>query len=172
MTLAKPPNIFIDMDGVLVDFDKEFQKHMPGLTEDDDWEWEDLHKLCPDIYAIAPLMPDAHVFMDYIYEIGLDERTFILTAIPKRWNWPNVTKHKREWILNHFPWIPHQNIRFGPYAEDKQYHCWNSNDILIDDKIRNIQQWRDRCGTGIHHVSGEWTMRQLRDILISREAAG
>jgi 5'(3')-deoxyribonucleotidase len=87
-----------------------------------------------------------------------------LTAIPKRWAWPDVTKQKRGWIKNYLPEISDDRIRFGPYAEDKQYHCTGHLDILIDDKIRNIEQWRARGGTGICHTSALDTIKQLREL--------
>lgn len=156
----KLPRFFFDMDGVLVDFDKEFQKHLPGHTEESDWTWQELHAKCPDIYSIADPMEDMTVltaYLAYYYE-----HWHILTAIPKRWNWPDVTKQKRWWVNNWMPEISNDRIRFGPYAEDKQFHCTGSLDILIDDKIRNIEQWRARRGIGIHHTSAVETIKQLK----------
>lgn len=152
--------IFFDMDGVLVNFDKEFQKHMPGVTEEDDWEWEDLHKLCPDIYFVADTTDDFGTLVSYLD--GYERQWYILTAIPKRWNWPNVTKHKRAWANIWLPEISNDRIRFGPYAEDKQHHCTGGYDVLIDDKIRNIEQWRSKGGIGIHHTSATDTIKQLK----------
>ena len=153
---------FFDMDSVLVDFNAEFQKHLPGHTEETDWEWQELHAKCPDIYAIAPPMPDLEELLQYVCMSW--ERHYILTAIPKRWAWPDVTKQKRGWINKHIPHISDDRIRFGPYAEDKQFHCTGPKDILIDDKIRNIEQWRARGGTGICHISAKDTIQQLQKL--------
>lgn len=157
----KPVRFFLDMDGVLVDFNKEFQKHLPGHTEETDWTWQELHALCPDIYKDAPAMEDLYVMLGYIQQYS--DVWHILTAIPKRWNWPNVTKHKRHWANLYLPEISDDRILFGPYAEDKQFHCTGPFDVLIDDKIRNIEQWRAKGGTGIRHVSAEDTIGQLKE---------
>lgn len=150
---------YVDLDGVLVNFDKEFQKHMQGLTEEDDWTWQELYRLCPDIYAIAEPMPDAYILWKHLLQHGIHNLR-ILTAIPKRWNWPEVTKHKRNWVKEKFG-LPEKQVLFGPYAEDKQYHCSGPSDILIDDKIINIHQWVSRGGIGIHHESAIETIRKL-----------
>lgn len=154
--------IYLDMDGVLVNFDKKFQEHFPGVHEDDDWLWEDLYKVCPDIYLTAEPMPDMNELLKYVWMFGYKK---ILTAIPKRWSWPKVTDHKRQWIARHIPSIPHTEVCFGPYAEDKQYHCKGSHDVLIDDKERNILQWRARGGTGILHTSAADTIKQLGKLI-------
>lgn len=140
---------FFDMDGFVVDFDRQFQKSMPGVKEEDDWKWEDLHKLDPNIYLIAPRLNEGFKVLRYLDSKG-HEDWHILTAIPKRWNWPDVTTHKRAWVNRNIPNIPDDKIRFGPYAQDKQYHCTGQFDVLIDDKIRNIDQWEAMGGTGIH----------------------
>lgn len=153
---------FFDMDGVLADFDKHFQKYFPGVHDDDGWDWEDLHKVCPDIYSVCPPMKDMYHMLDHLSEYM--DRWHILTAIPKRWSWPDVTHQKRSWVHRYIPGIDNEKIRFGPYAEDKQFHCTGISDILIDDKKRNIEQWNRRGGTGIHHTSAEQTLAQIREL--------
>jgi hypothetical protein len=59
----KPVRFFFDMDSVLVNFDEEFQKHLPGHTEESDWTWQELHAKCPDIYSVAPPMEDMYVML-------------------------------------------------------------------------------------------------------------
>lgn len=152
------PKFFFDMDGVLVNFDKKFQEVMPGVKEEDDWLWEDLHKLCPDIYLEAEPMPDARQLWEYVTFYGIPH---VLTAIPRRWSWPNVTKHKRQWMEKHFG-LHHSNVLFGPYAEDKQFHCLQPHYVLIDDKAINIEQWKARGGIGILHTSTVNTIKELR----------
>jgi hypothetical protein len=143
-----PWRFFFDLDGFVVDFDREFQKVMPGVKEEDDWLWEDLHKVQKDIYLVAPRLDEGFAVLTYLEPYWPE--WYILTAIPRRWNWPDVTKHKRAWVNREIPQIGDDQIRFGPYAEDKQFHCTGKYDVLIDDKLRNIEQWTDKGGTGIH----------------------
>lgn len=150
------------MDGVLVDFDGHFKKVMPGVENEDDFRWQDLHKLCPDMYLEAPPMADMNLLLE---AIPFHAEVCILTAIPRRWSWPNVTKHKRAWANKHLTLkalpFPVEFVHFGPYAEDKQYHCEGPYDILIDDKLINIEQWRSRGGIGIHHLNAKTTVEEL-----------
>lgn len=159
-----PDRFYFDMDGVLADFDRHFQKFFPGKHDDDGWEWEDLHKLCPDMYSVCPPMKDMYEMLDALK--GYQHCWHILTAIPKRWSWPDVTHQKRGWVKRYIPGIPDDRILFGPYAEDKQFHCRGHGDILIDDKARNIEQWRRRGGTGILHTSAAETLKQLRSLSV------
>jgi hypothetical protein len=94
-------------------------------------------------------------------------RLEVLTAIPKIGRIPTAKEDKRKWLDKYFDadfsgYFDAFNI--GPLAEHKQYHC-TGNDILIDDKLRNITQWRDRGGIGIHHTSAEQTLKELQEIL-------
>lgn len=147
------------MDGVLYDFDSHFKQIMPGVEMEDDskWTWQELHAKCPGMYLDGGPMADIKKVFDFTGTLG---DNFVLTAVPRRWSWPNVTKHKRDWMLANFN-IPIDHIRFGPYAEDKQYHCVDHHDILIDDRIRNIEQWESRGGIGIHHTSPEQTLDEI-----------
>lgn len=155
---------FWDMDGVLYDFDKLFAEVMPGvdMEDDDAWSWEELHRVCPNMYLDGKVMPGIRDVFYYAASVG---KNYVLTAVPRRWPWPNVTKHKRNWMFANFG-LPHERIRFGPYAEDKQYHIREKkSDVLIDDRIRNIEQWRARGGIGIHHTSPEETLNQIKNLL-------
>jgi hypothetical protein len=148
------------MDGVLYNFDKLFAEAMPGvdMENDDEWSWEELHRVCPNIYLDGQAMPGIKEVFYYAGSLG---ENYALTAVPRRWPWPNVTRHKRTWMWSNFG-MPLERIRFGPYAEDKQYHVLYSDDVLIDDRIRNIEQWRARGGIGIHHINPEETLNQIK----------
>jgi hypothetical protein len=159
---------FWDMDGVLYDFGSLFAQHMPGIDMEDDsaWTWQELHAKCPNIYLDGKEVPGIRSPWQYSQLFGM---VIVLTAVPRRWSWPNVTAHKREWMKKTFG-VHHSQVRFGPYAEDKQFHCEYSTDVLIDDRIRNIEQWRARGGQAIHHVSPEQTRIELQKLVRSSGA--
>lgn len=150
---------FWDMDGVLYDFDEVFKKYMPGVEMENDeaWTWQELYAKCPDAYSIGHQMPGIKEVFDIARLFG---DHYILTAIPKRWNWPNCCAQKRNWAVANFGFHP-AKVRFGPFAVDKQFHCTGKYDVLIDDRIRNIEQWRERGGTGIHHTDPQETLDQV-----------
>lgn len=153
---------FVDLDGTLADFDSYFNKVFGPVKSKDDFEWQDLHKVAPDIYAELDPMPGALKLWDFIDTSSRFHTTerYILTAIPRRWSWPNVTKHKRAWCRQHLG--TDTEVLFGPYAEDKQYHCKNTRDILIDDMPRNIAQWKAQGGIGILFTNADDTIEQLK----------
>lgn len=159
--------IYVDMDGVLTDFDKFVQDKLGRSLESFNTSAEGWAAVepWPNLYALLEPMPDAHnLVIGICYQIGLKAvRMEILTAIPKIGRIPTAKEDKRVWLDRNFPnYFDAFNI--GPLAEHKQYHC-TGNDILIDDKLRNITQWRDRGGVGIHHISAKQTLKELQEIL-------
>ena len=106
--------IYIDMDGVIADFDKAAQEQGNGKR--------------PDLYVDfrnLELIPGAQKAL-----IKLNEDFDIYIASTPSWSRPEVWGDKREWIGEHFPWLKrklilthHKNLLLG--------------DMLIDDS-----RWR------------------------------
>lgn len=115
------------------------------------------------MFLEAEPMPDMDLLWKYIQ--GNYENVKILTAIPRREHWPECTKQKRNWITKHLG-VREDWIRFGPFAEDKQYHCpvGYKHYVLIDDNEMNIEQWNARGGTAIYHTSALDTIGQLQKL--------
>lgn len=151
---------FWDMDGVLYDFKSRFEQAMPGVNMKDDntWTWEELHANDPHAYLMGNELPGIREVFDFAATKG---ENYILTAIPRRWNWPHATTHKRMWVMDNFK-VPAFRVRFGPFAVDKQHHVEYSDDVLIDDMERNIKQWNRMGGIGILHKSPEETLEQIK----------
>jgi hypothetical protein len=49
---------------------------------------------------------------------------------------------------------------FGPYSKDKHMHC-QPGDILIDDRLSNVEEWRTAGGIAIHHDNIDATLYEL-----------
>lgn len=154
----EPPEVFVDMDEVLADWYKKAREVLgPDLVNGgNDFDWAELHAACPDLYRRLDPMPDMKELWDYVKKYN----PILLTAIPRRWSWPDVTAQKREWAYEHLG--PSVEVRFGPHAIDKQYHCRKPNAILIDDNSKNIVQWISRGGIGIEHKSAADSIAQLK----------
>ena len=84
--------IYVDMDGVISDFDKA-AKNYPKRP--------DLHVNFRDL----DLVPGAK---DALIKLNVDFDIFIATTPP--WSRPDVWAHKREWIGEHFPWLKKKMI--------------------------------------------------------------
>ena len=146
--------IYCDLDGVLTDFDKAYQK-LTGID-------------------ISNKFHDGPEFWDPINEAGVN--------FWSEMDWKNDGKRLWNYIKKHNPKIlsapsRHVESRIGKiqwverelpgtelilkYAKNKK-DLAEKNAILIDDRLENIQGWRDSGGIGIHHVNTKHTLDQLK----------
>lgn len=149
--------IYLDLDGVLADFEGT-ALDLFGPTWKEEIEKSNWGKFTqyPNLYQLLRAMPYALELYETCLSIA---DTQVLTALPNRArsSFPNAAQHKIEWVRKHIS--PDLRVHFGPFAQDKQYHCYSPQDILIDDVERNIQQWP---GIGIHHLDIRTTLYQLK----------
>jgi 5'(3')-deoxyribonucleotidase len=159
--------IYLDMDGVVADFDAEASKIIGrSHSANERWPDHDWIKLraFPRFYRDLPLMPDARrlvaTVLDLADQTNRDVR--FLTAVPQDNDFPWAFQDKVTWKQRHFGDIP---IWFGPYSHDKQLWA-RPGDILIDDRRSNIEQWQAAGGHGIlHHGDVDQSLDQLRTII-------
>ena len=157
--------IYVDMDGVVADFDKRFTD-LAGMSPSEFeskngknafWDFIDVkHKLA--FWIGIPPMSDAQSLMDYVSKHDYE----MLTA-------PSIKKEslmgKGLWIRNWakkglFPSKP--KVNYKP-AKNK-HHFAAPNHILIDDKQSTIDSWNAAGGIGILHTSAGNTINQLKKI--------
>ena len=127
--------IFIDMDGVLANFDKAKRNHpdfkKKGFRPD----------LTLDFSKFEP-MPGALEAVKDLIEMGHD--LFIATTPP--WNHPDAWGQKRHWVEEHLPQLKRK--MFLTHRKDLLI-----GDVLIDDSTYRGQ--RDFKGTFIHFRPNE-----------------
>lgn len=159
--------VYLDMDGVLADFDKKtielIGKRLRDFpTSKDGW---DAINHVPEIYSLLEPMPDADELVAGVFQLQQLYRFNIgvLTAIPRIGRIPDAKIHKRNWIEIYYPKLL-RDFNIGPYAVDKQKHC-RKGDVLIDDSEKNIPQWNDAGGYGILHTSAEKSLAELEQYL-------
>ena len=119
--------IFIDMDGVIADFEKasnEFQR-IHGKTNRP-YKWVDYRNL--DVIEGA---------IEAVAKLNADHEVFIASTPP--WLRPEVWGHKREWIGEHFPDLKRQII------------LTHRKDLLIGDILIDDSRFR-----GQPNFQGEW----------------
>jgi len=157
--------IYVDMDGVVADFDKRFTD-LSGMSPSEFeskngknafWDFIDVkHKLA--FWVGIPPMSDAQGLMDYVSKHDYE----MLTA-------PSIKKEslmgKGLWIRNWakkglFPSKP--KVNYKP-AKNK-HHFAAPNHILIDDKQSTIDSWNAAGGIGILHTSAGSTINQLKKL--------
>lgn len=149
--------LYVDLDGVVADF-HGYGKKVLGYRPEERGEYKydrtNWLKLAKDrrLYSKLPVIDGAHNFVfklkQFCEEKNLDLR--FLSAIPSDtqmgWAWWD----KSHWVEEYFPGIP---LFLGPYSADKWKHC-QPGDILIDDRITNINDWTTKAaGYGIRHMN-------------------
>jgi 5'-nucleotidase len=170
------PTLYLDMDGVLADFDSaaaQFLKDYPRDPSNDQWPlgvWRQLVKV-PHLYRNLPLMPQAKELYDLAQQFAteLNWRVAILTAIPKGNDVPDAFQDKVEWAKEHFPTL---RVYFGPYSADKQHHA-RTGDILVDDRRSNCEEWTRAGGIAVRVLPNAYAtaLDQLRELLEQRTAS-
>lgn len=146
--------IYCDMDGVLVDFDKGYFKltghKLDGEHRSDDHFWDPINAAGYDFWINLEWSNDGKRLWSYIEKYKPE-----LLSAPSRQNDSRIAKH--DWVKRELPGT-HLILRSAKHKKD--FAC--ANCILIDDRIDNIQGWRDAGGIGIHHVSTKHTIDQLK----------
>ena len=159
--------IYLDMDGVLADFDKgvrDFCHILPTSQNQgrgagyDDLMWAEIRKI-DHFYARLELMPGAKELFGRIWEKYGKEQCEILTGIPKpKRGILTAGKDKEDWTRRMLSEDIRVNIVF---REQKPEYCHGKDSYLIDDRESNIREWEAIGGTGILHRSAEETLREL-----------
>jgi FMN phosphatase YigB (HAD superfamily) len=142
------------MDGVLVDFDKGYLKltgnELGGEHRSDTDFWDPINKAGYDFWINLDWMTDGKRLWKYI-----EKHNPKLLSAPSMEEESRVAKH--DWVNKELPGV-HLILRSAKHKKDFA----GPNCILIDDRIDNIQGWRDAGGIGIHHVSTKHTIDQLK----------
>lgn len=150
--------IFVDMDGVVADFDGHYERLFgvrPTRWPDaENVNWKLVHSI-PDFYRTMPLMHGAYDLVRFVDEIG--GGCAFLTGVPATGR--RAAAQKTEWVAEHFDGF---RCICCP-AKDKREHG-APGDILIDDYLRYRQAWVDMGGIFVHHTGVRATIRKLREL--------
>ena len=159
--------IYIDMDGVVADFDTYVSallgRHIGwGTTQDlTDEEWERLASV-DRLYYQFPLMPDATKLVAYVKSLSTRFHVQFLTAVPRRSTIPSAKDDKQAWVDKYFPGM---RMDIGPYSHHKQKWC-KPGDILVDDRPSNIEQWSAAGGFAIFHTGDvDATIKRINEVI-------
>jgi hypothetical protein len=151
--------LFVDMDGVLADFDTGYATAFGafGGKDADDVDWSKVSAK-RGFYSSLPPMPD---FEELWKAIAPYEPT-ILTGVPSEV--PEAADNKREWAIKHVgPDVKIITCR----SKEKCIHG-QPGDILIDDWEKYKHLWISMGGVWITHVSASESVRLLYSHLASQ----
>lgn len=150
--------LFLDMDGVLADFDKRAAEvfGMPPREFEalhGEAKFWDLLYATPDFFATFDMMPDAPLLWGRTKHLS----PTILTGLP-RGNW--AVGQKQRWIA----------AKLGPdvpvitcFASEKAKFC-APGDVLVDDRPKYADRWRAAGGTFVVHTSAAASLLELERI--------
>ena len=156
------PNIYCDMDGVLVDFVKYTSEHLGKPFKDEYWT-----ELPTDMFYRMPPMTDAKVLWNFIGKYD----PFILTAVPRKTPERGLVSEraaedKKRWMKKHFR-VKDARV-YAVLRKFKSKFAKDGRDgrpnILIDDHIKNVDAFRKKGGIGILHTSAQNTIKELRKL--------
>ena len=154
--MEKNYKIFCDMDGVLVDFIKGYLGltgiDITGEYHTDNKFWKPIDKAGTDFWVNLEWIPDGKQLWDYIKKYNPE-----LLSSPSIKNDSRVGK--RLWVKRELPGS-HLILRS---ASNKQEFA-SPESILIDDRVRNIEQWISAGGIGILHTSANDSIKQLKQL--------
>lgn len=156
-TINVTPRLFLDMDGVLADFDKAANQvlgmdnykfeHIYGSEV----YWNRLHR-CGRFFEDLEPMPDALTLWYATRHLN----PAILTALP-RTNPDHVRAQKLSWVRE---WLGSDVEVITCRTPEKPEYCL-PGDILVDDRAVNQQAWDDKGGYFVLHKSVGRTIASL-----------
>ena len=156
------PQLFLDCDGVLADFDagaKQVMGLLPHAFEQRHGQREFWKRIARanEFYARLPLMPDARLLFDAVAHLN----PIILTGLPiGDWAGPQ----KVRWAEEHFPGTPIITCM----ARDKFRHMKGA-DVLVDDRADHRDKWEAAGGIFIQHRNARTSLVELAKIYPSVE---
>lgn len=155
-------SLFVDLDGVLADFDNHFLDVHGQFFRDyrDEVAWDKLIAI-PNFWLDLPLMPDAKMLWE---ELTRHHIPIVILSSPGTHDEFRARIQKRQWVDYHFgTYVP------IVFRQRKFKQLFAAPDcVLIDDMENTISEWNDQGGVGIHHVSAADTLRKLRVYLESQ----
>ena len=165
--MDKKYRFYFDMDNTLVDFNAHLPKYAldtnrPTEKLDADaraaklqmWHWIEN---TPNFWHDLPITDGIRSVLNIAGDMG---KLYVLSKTPKARNFIGgdkyvafVASEKRDWVLrnlgNYFN-TKDIIICAGPKGE---LISPNRNDILVDDRIDNINEWREIGGRGLHFTN-------------------
>lgn len=153
---------YVDLDGVLANFDKHFEELSGGIPPGDFIDKYGKNKLWdvikgdPHYFYKLEWMPDGQELWKFVSEFN----PTILSTPAKDMEF--CKSDKREWV----------NEKIGEDVEvifsfNKEKYA-EPNAILIDDMDKNLVPWQEAGGIAIKHVDTATTIKELKRILTQK----
>lgn len=149
--------LFVDMDGVLADFDLGYRTafNADASKEIDNVDWKLVTKR-KGFYADLTPMPDFEELWSFVSKFN----PIILTGIP--FSVKEAEANKRAWVDKY---IGKDQPMIACLSKDKSLHMKNKGDIIIDDWEKHKAIWIERGGRWITHINAKTSISLLKEII-------
>jgi 5'(3')-deoxyribonucleotidase len=158
--------IFVDMDGVLVDFAGHTFKMTSVEIDHPLIDKESRNRFWKTVTAHVnkggkffedmPAMPDAMVLWEYVSKYNP-----VICSASGHLRTANA--EKRAWLRARFGHEVANSAIIVPKSEMKAIHA-APHRILIDDRMKSLGPWTEAGGLGILHTSAEDTIKKLKEM--------
>ena len=152
------PSVYCDMDMVLCNFMKKADEVTGGnfVTADKTQRWKDISNT-KNFWADLEWMPGAK----RIYRMIIKYDAHILSAYSAKD--PSSKNGKMKWLSKNTE-FRRGNIHLVTRAQKQAFakNAQGEPNVLIDDYIKNIKEWEEKGGIGIHHTSVPRTLGELK----------
>lgn len=151
-------SIYVDQDGVLSDFNLEFEKLGHGTPESfeakhgEDAMWHLINNKTDHFWLNMEWMPDGKKFWNFI-------KKYNPTILTKPARVKNCKEDKIIWLRKNLG----EEVPIKLTTKKEKYA--DSNTILIDDMEENIQKWVDAGGIGILYTSSEQAILEFKKLM-------
>jgi 5'(3')-deoxyribonucleotidase len=144
--------IFVDMDGVLSDFEKRYRELFntdPGETRDKKFpeHWRTI--VDNGHFETLELMPGAQTLLEYLQTLTSVQKV-ILSSTGGFEDHKEISFQKKQWLLQNKFLSMWTTIIFVPGKEYKKGYA-SSNSLLIDDTLSIIIDFQKAGGSAIHY---------------------
>lgn len=158
--------LFLDLDGVLADFDeaaykilnmnpRRFEKQMGSAAFWSRLEYSNDNERTY-FFENLNIMHDA---LDLYFAVK-HCNPIILTGIPKQYK--NADEEKNKWIDKHFG---SDMPRIICYSKDKRNYM-EPGDVIVDDWPQHRHLWEEAGGIWVDHKSAEFTIKALQKLSV------
>lgn len=157
------PKIYIDLDGVLADFESGFGKYNNDINELAASGGKNIYNF----YKNLPALADGEKLIAWLVNRG--QPFTILTAPIRPFQGDRrgtiaSERAKRAWVRNHLG-SQHEKSTIVNPAKYRWATSYGVPNILIDDRTTNTQPWKQQGGIPILYQNYEDTVAKLNEII-------